>query len=143
MGKNWRESIPSRWLKAIHLEGKPRLLTITRFTVEKITEDKTGPVVWFAEDKRGLGLNVTNGQSIEKICGSPDPDRWIGQRIVVYPTETDLRGERVDCIRIRAPKAGAKLPPPPPPPVPEEEGVDEDPENDSIAAQYDSDDVPF
>lgn len=110
---NWRDSIPSKWLKASDLDGKPRLVTIKKFTVEKITEDKQGPVVWFAEEEKGLGLNITNGKKIESICGSGDPKAWIGKRIVVYPTETEFKGETVDCIRVRAPKVGAKLPPAP------------------------------
>jgi len=115
VGKSWRDSIPSKWLKAADLEGKPHLVTIKKFGVEKIGEDKTGPVIWFREQEKGLGLNITNGRTIEDICGSADPDNWIGKRIVVYPTETDFKGERVDCIRVRAPKAGAKLPPAPEP----------------------------
>ena len=112
---NWRDSIPSKWLKAPDLEGKPRLVTIKRFTVEKIAEGKTGPVVWFHGEEKGLGLNITNGKKIEFILGSPDPEHWIGKTIVLYPTETEFKGETVDCIRVRAPKPGAKLPELPPP----------------------------
>jgi len=134
---NWRDSIPSKWLKASDLDGKARLLTIKKFSVEMIVEDKKGPVVWFIEEPKGLGLNITNGKTIEQICGSGDPQRWIGKRIVIFPTETDFKGERVDCIRVRAPKAGAKLPP-----VEEPVTVEPEPEE---AGEYHADDsdVPF
>ena len=129
---SWRDSIPSKWLKAGDLDGKPHLVTIKRFSVEKIAEDKQGPVVWFKEQEKGLGLNITNGKKIEDICGSADPDKWVGKRIVIFPTETEFRGETVDCIRVRAPKPGTKpAPPPEPEPEPEGEFVPED------------DDVPF
>jgi hypothetical protein len=104
--------MPSNWLRAADLDGKAHLFTIKSFTVEKMGDEQR-PVVWFAEDQRGLGLNITNATTIEQITGSPDTDDWMGARIVVYPTETDFRGKRVDCIRIRAPKKGAKLPEPP------------------------------
>lgn len=114
MGNNWRDSIPSKWLKASDLDGKPRLVTVKRFSVEQIVEGKTGPVVWFNEEEKGLGLNITNGKKIEHICGSADPDNWKDKAIVLYPTETEFKGETVDCIRVRAPKKGAKLPEPAP-----------------------------
>lgn len=108
---NWRDAIPSQWLKAADLGGEPRLLTIKRFSVEKMGDEER-PVVWFNEEQKGLGLNITNGNSIEAITGTPDPDKWPGTHLVLYPTETDFKGTRTPCIRIRAPKKGAKLPEP-------------------------------
>jgi len=107
---NWRDSIPSKWLKASDLDGKPRLVTIKKFSVEKL-DDGNKPAVWFVEEEKALILNITNGKKIEGICGTGDPKGWTGKRVVLYPTETELRGETVDCIRVRAPKPGAKLPP--------------------------------
>lgn len=118
---NWRDAIPSQWLKAADLGGRPMLVTVKRFSVEKIGDDER-PVVWFKEESKGLGLNITNGNSIEAITGSPDPDDWTGAHLVLYPTETDFKGSRVECIRIRAPKKGAKLPQP----EPEEFTADDD-----------------
>lgn len=109
---NWRDSIPSKWLKASDLDGKPQLVTIKRFTVEALQDGTKKPAVWFREEAKGLVLNITNGKSIEKIAGTADPDGWMGKRVVIYPTETEMGGERVDCIRVRAPKVGAKLPEP-------------------------------
>jgi hypothetical protein len=130
---SWRDSIPSKWLKAADLADKPHLVTIKKFSVETVGEDKR-PVVWFVEEEKGLGLNITNGKTIEMVCGSADPAKWIGKRVVIYPTETDFKGERVDCIRVRAPKPGAKLPPAAPPPPSEadadaEESFEGDPDD--------------
>ena len=119
---NWRDSIPSNWLKASDFE-KPALLTIKKFGVEKVGDDQR-PVIWFKELEKGLSLNITNGNTIEEICGSADPGRWMGQRVVLYKTQTDYKGERVDCIRVRAPKPGAAAPPPEP--EPEFDPSDED-----------------
>lgn len=134
---NWRDSIPSKWLKASDLEGKPRLVTIKKFTEEKLQgETFPKPAVWFREEEKALILNITNGKKIEQICGTGDPDKWPGKRIVIFPTETELRGETVDCIRVRAPKPGAKMPAP----VEEPEHV-EDPEAENY--QPSDDDTPF
>ena len=132
---NWRDSIPSKWLKAADLDGKPHLVTIKKFSVETVGDDKR-PVVWFSEEEKGLGLNITNGKAIEGICGSGDPSKWVGKRVVIYPTETDFKGERVDCIRVRAPKPGAKLPAAP---APEPEPTPDVNEMTSFC----DDDVPF
>lgn len=132
---SWRDSIPSKWLKASDLDGKAHLVTLKKFSVEKL-DDGTKPVVWFREQDKGLVLNITNGKKIESICGSADPANWIGKRIVLYPTETELRGETVDCIRVRAPKPGAKLPPPP---AEEGAGASED----GLETEDDDQSVPF
>lgn len=102
---NWRDSLPSNWLKAADFE-KPALMTIKRFSVETVGDDKR-PVVWFVESDKGLSLNITNGNMIEEICGTADPSKWAGRKVVLFKTKTDYKGERVDCIRVRAPKPGS------------------------------------
>ena len=134
---SWRDSIPSKWLKAKDLDEKPHLVTIKKFTVEDFG-DKKGPCVWFQELEKGLGLNITNGNRIEKIAGTADPQKWLGKRIVIFPTETEFKGEMVECIRVRAPKAGAKLPPPPA--EPEGDVADEEQHE---GYEPTDDDVPF
>jgi len=109
---NWRDALPSQWLKAADFE-KPGLLTIRKFSVEQMGDDKR-PVVWFDEVEKGLGLNITNGNTIEEITGSADPARWVGHKVVCYKTQTDFKGTRTDCVRIRAPKPGSVAPTPPP-----------------------------
>ena len=135
---SWRDSIPSKWLKASDLDGKPHLVTVKRFSVEEIGDGKK-PVVWFREMEKGLGLNITNGKKIESICGSSDPANWIGKRVVVFPTETEFKGETVDCVRVRAPKPGAKLPPPLEPE--DEDALDAEQQAGTFHAT--DDDVPF
>lgn len=110
---NWRDALPSQWLKAADFE-KPALMTLRKFSVETLGEDKR-PVVWFDEVEKGLALNIVNGSTIEEICGSADPARWAGHKVVLFKTQTDYAGKRVDCIRIRAPKPGAVPAQPEPP----------------------------
>jgi hypothetical protein len=106
VAKNWRDSIPSQWLKACDFDEGPALMTIRKFSVEKIGDDQK-PVVWFDEVDKGLGLNIINGSTIEEICGTADPLGWRGHKIVLFKTQTDYQGKRVDCVRIRAPKPGS------------------------------------
>lgn len=119
---NWKDALPSQWLKAADF-AKPRLMTIKRFTVDKVGDDQR-PIIYFNQDERGLALNITNGNTVEEIAGTADPDHWVGVQLVLYKTQTDYQGKRVDCIRVRRPKPGAV--PPPPPPEPEFDASDED-----------------
>lgn len=134
---SWKQAFPSKWLKASDLEHEPRLVTIKKITTEKLQDGGSKPTAWFREEAKGLILNKTNAKSIAKATGSDDMDSWVGKRIVLYVSETEMGGETVDCIRVRAPKPGAKLPPPPPP---SEDVADEEP-----AEGYEptDDDVPF
>ena len=121
---NWRDAFPSKWFSHKDLNEGPKLVTIKRVSMEDIAGDgEKRPVVWFNEHDKGLGLNITNGNSIEDIAGSSDPDEWGGTALVLFKTETDFQGKRVPCVRIRPPKPGAKVPEPEP--------------------EYTDDDVPF
>jgi hypothetical protein len=53
---------------------------------------------------------VTNWDSIVDILDEADSDAWIGGRIELYPSKTQLPGRGVvDCVRVRAPSQ-AELP---------------------------------
>lgn len=99
---NWTDSLPSKYLKASDFPT-PKLLTIRAFTIESLGTDKR-PAVWFMELERPLILNKTNGKSIQNITGSADTDRWAGHKVVLFATETDFAGDRVTCVRVRAPR---------------------------------------
>jgi hypothetical protein len=59
-------------------------------------------VVYFQELDKGLILNTTNMNTIDKLMGSDDSDRWIGQRIVLFvKDDVELGGELVSGIRVR------------------------------------------
>ena len=63
---------------------------------------------------------MTNWDAVAAITGEDDTTRWPGHAIELYPTTTKMKGETVDCIRIRPP-AQRELPkanpPAPKPPV--------------------------
>jgi hypothetical protein len=116
---NWRDSIPSNYLKASDVDP-PKLFTISGFDDEKIG-DEIKPVVKFKETTKGLVLNIVNGNKIEEITGSWDPKDWVGNLIVCFKSRTEFKGREVDCVRVRAPKPGAKIPEAPPEPAPEDD----------------------
>jgi hypothetical protein len=103
------ELFPSKFLRAADLSGKPKTLTISKATRETLKnggDEQSKLVVYFKGAKKGLPLNITNFDTIMGVTGEADSDDWVGHRIEVYPTTTEMRGKTVDCIRIRQPAQG-------------------------------------
>jgi hypothetical protein len=90
---------PSKFLRCVDLNGKPR-----RVTISAIKRDDVGGeqkvVISFADESKMLICNKTNARSISKALGN-ETKNWIGRDIVLVPTEVDFRGEMVDAIRVR------------------------------------------
>ena len=68
-------------------------------------EDKY--VVYFRELKKGLVLNKTNGSYLAKTWGD-DTVVWIGKRIILFKDCVSMRGQVVDCVRVRKAPAPAQ-----------------------------------
>jgi len=99
---------PSNFLKSTDLPG-PKLVTITELGMEPVgpkKEDK--PVIYFREFDRPMVVNKTNFDSLVEITGEEDSDDWPGKKVVLYPTKVDFAGDKVEAIRIRAPKVKSK-----------------------------------
>jgi hypothetical protein len=105
------EMFPSRFLRADDLGGKPQTVVIMSAGTETLKSPKGGEerktVLYFRGKRKTLPLNKTNWRSVADICGD-NSDDWAGQTIEIFPTVTDLRGETVPCVRIRAPGTEAK-----------------------------------
>jgi hypothetical protein len=95
-------------LGAWDLRGQDVTVTIERVTKGKIIGEggrtDVGPLIYFKGKQRPLALNRTNFKTIRTIVGSNLAREWIGKRITLYPTTTKLKGETVDCIRVRPQK---------------------------------------
>lgn len=100
---NIASAFPSKYLKAAELEGDT-VFTIDRVEIENVApqgkpvEEK--PVLYFAEDERGLVLNKTNSETIASIHGG-ETDEWSGKQITLFATEVDFQGKQVLAIRVR------------------------------------------
>jgi hypothetical protein len=108
---------PSKFLKASDFP-EPRTLKIKRARVETL-KNKSGEdeklIVYFEGETRGLALNRVNFDSIVDITGEDDSDNWAGHFVVLYATTTQMNGEEVPCVRVRAPEAKPAVKPKPKP----------------------------
>lgn len=100
------DAFPSKYLGSVDFD-KPALATVLRCELQEVgqgndTEEK--PVVYFNEYDRPLILNVTNFRTLAKALGA-DSDSWPNGKIVIFTSTTSYKGEMVDCVRLRAPKA--------------------------------------
>jgi len=96
------DAFPSNYLAAAELNDE-FTAPISHLQEEDIGANKDRKfVLYFKGVKKGLVLNVTNWKTIEKAFG--DSDNWGGQKITLYPTETNFKGEMVQAIRVRIPR---------------------------------------
>jgi hypothetical protein len=102
------EMYPSKYLRASDLDGDT-VATILHVELREVDEGQSKPTIEFREKHlRPLVCNRTNASAIAKALGSEDTDDWIGKRITLYPTQTEYKGETVDCVRVRIKPPAAK-----------------------------------
>jgi hypothetical protein len=94
---------PSKYLKAADATP-PLTLTIKRVSWEKMKDqegnEEDKPVIWFAEQEKGMVLNRTNANTITDLYG-PDVDRWTGQRVVLGTEMVTAFGATKPALRFK------------------------------------------
>ena len=96
---NINDSYPSNYIKSSDMKGQARRLIMDHIESEDVGDDFK-PVLYFRGAKKGLVLNKTNANLIASVYG-PETDGWAGKEIEVFPTQTEFRGQTVDCLRVR------------------------------------------
>ncbi len=94
---------PSKWLTAADLPEEGIIVTIRSMDIEKMTDGAEKPVLYFDEIEKGLVLNKTNAGAISKMYGD-ETDAWEDERISLFPTFVDFKGEQVEAIRVKPKK---------------------------------------
>lgn len=95
---------PPKHLDAADLEGKEVEVTVEHAHYTEVGENKeTKGAVKFKEFPRSMVINRTNIKRLIAHLGD-DTDQWIGKTVKIYPTETDLKGKTVPCLRVREKK---------------------------------------
>lgn len=105
---HWKRLVNPDYLGAYSLDnGKDMTLTISK-VVRELVKNERGKVectvAYFKEDQKPMILNRTNSKTIQKIYGTPYIEEWTGKKITVYASVANLKGDEVECLRIRAVK---------------------------------------
>lgn len=98
-------AFPSKYIKAADLGDAQAKVVIARVELEEIQagEDHK-PVLYFVGKKKGMVLNKTNSKTIASSYGD-DTDEWSNRPLVLFSALVDFRGDQVEAIRVRVPKA--------------------------------------
>jgi hypothetical protein len=103
------QAFPSKYLKADDFdEATP--LTIESVARIEFKDEKSGEVsqkviIHFDETEKGMICNRTNFRTIAAVIGDEDSDNWNGKRITLYNADVEFKGETVQGIRVKKPKA--------------------------------------
>lgn len=105
---HWRKLQNPEFIGSWDLEGDTDVL-ITDITTKEITGIKgtTRETVLILKGMKPMIVNVTNQLTIQQLYGAYIED-WIGKTVTLFPTTTKVRGEKMDCIRIRKRKPTQK-----------------------------------
>ena len=103
---HWKADFPSDYLGAQHLqEGKDMIVQIKDACKEMVMgqngqkEEKL--ILKFEGDVLPMILNKTNAKRIEKVCGSPYLDEWVGKKIQLYGEMVTAFGDTALALRVR------------------------------------------
>lgn len=100
---DYRSMFGAKYVGAWDLGDKDVTLTISAVKAEEL-KNKGGsdkrPVLYFTGTEKAFVCNKTNARSVATLYG-PKVSAWIGKKITLYATKTQLGGETVDAIRIR------------------------------------------
>lgn len=119
---NYEALYPSKYLKAADLEGSPVTVVIEKVVEEEMQDGEVKPVLHFQGAHKAHVMPRINGRKIAELVGSNETREWAGKAITLYPSQTEMGGKMVDCVRIRAAgtnpgpstPAASVLPVPPP-----------------------------
>ena len=96
------EAFPRRFHRADDV-NEPTTLEVVQVLVEHFSNGNK-PVVYFAEDEKGLVLNPTTFRQIAEVIGEDDTEHWSGHEITLVREQTVIDGKSTPCIRVRKPK---------------------------------------
>lgn len=98
----------SKYLKASDIpEDHPVTVRIDRVEIEDLGQgqDKDSkPILYFVGKNKGMVLNKTNSKVIAKAYGE-ETDDWTGKPVTIMSMEVEFKGDMVQGLRIRIPKA--------------------------------------
>ena len=103
------------YLRADHLNGRPRVVTINGWAIETAFGEKVY-VLYLDEEEHALKLSPTCARDIATALQIDDLENWVGRRIELCPCETKIfdratRTEKqITMIRARAPGGPAPEP---------------------------------
>ncbi len=102
---HWRQLINPDYIGAYSLPNgkdiKVRIVDIKKQIVIGFKGREDECTVATLENQKPMILNSTNSRTIEALYGTPYIEDWKGKEITLFAAKTKLKGEDVECLRIR------------------------------------------
>jgi len=97
-----------KYLKGDDIEGQEWELTISG--IERGGQDDFYPIyLRFHEIEQLFGLNKGNYALVKENVGTPETDKWMGKKIVLYGTRgQNKEGTMMNVVRVRPPEREVK-----------------------------------
>jgi hypothetical protein len=96
------------FLKAADLKDGARNYVIDSIGPEEVGGE-TKIVMRFTDTDQALVLNKTNAGILLEVWGD-EMDDWAGKQVLLKLDKTELKGKKVDCIRLSVPQDGTPGP---------------------------------
>jgi len=111
---HWKTLFDSRFLGSWDLDeikNKEIAVTIEDVIKEDVfnvqeNDKHSVPVLKFRGAKKGMALNKTNAQRLEKLYG-PDIENWKGKKIILCVERIKAFGDLTDAVRVKDTKLAA------------------------------------
>ena len=99
---HWRKLENPEYLGSWDLDGKDKTVKILNVITKEIlgVDGKKLKTILVLENSKPMIVNVVNRLMIQNIYNEFVED-WKGKLITIYPTKTKVKGDFMDCIRIR------------------------------------------
>jgi len=100
------EVYPSKWLRAVDLQGRPARVQIVAVDVQDFRQrdgsQEARIVISFARKHRRLVCNRTQAQALAEILGTEEFERWIDRDVILAPGRAP-NGQQTIVITAPAP----------------------------------------
>jgi len=102
---HWKQLTNPNYIGAYSLqEGKDMIVEIVSVSREMVKGEggkQDECTVAQLKDQKPMILNVTNCKTIAKLFETPFIEEWSGKKITIYSAKVSVKGELIECLRIR------------------------------------------
>lgn len=104
--QDYRSMYDQQYIGAWDLGDGDITVTIAKFEAGKVKnkDGESRKIILFFEGSKtskGMVVNKTNARTIAGLYGK-DVSKWVGRRITLFATTTQVGRDTVDCIRVRS-----------------------------------------
>lgn len=106
MKTHWKKLRNPDYIGAWSLDNGNDKTVIIEKVVKEMVKGEGGKeescTIAYLKNEKPFIINATNAKMIQKIHNTPYIEDWAGKKITLYVSKTKLKGEDVECLRVRS-----------------------------------------